>query len=110
MAASAGRRVPDDELRVAQLLVSELVTNVVKHARSEALLNVTLGEDEICVEVVDRAPTRTPVERHPRLLDEGGRGLSLVSALATDWGVKRDDQAKCVWFVLRSEAEHEASP
>jgi hypothetical protein len=52
-------------------------------------------------EVSDASPLapRPPVAAHAE--DEGGRGLLLVDAIATDWGVDLYHQSKTVWFTLR---------
>lgn len=85
----------------AVLLVSELVTNAVVHARSVSLVRVTpLAEaDVLRVEVDDDSPDM------PRLRDrtsrgEGGWGLVLVDGLANRWGAERRSPGKTVWFEL----------
>jgi anti-sigma regulatory factor (Ser/Thr protein kinase) len=81
------------------LLVSELVTNAVRHARTSFELSIAVRGPDITVSVVDHDQVHQPRLRHPAALDTSGRGLHLVQELATSWGtelVARD--AKRVWF------------
>jgi DNA-binding NarL/FixJ family response regulator len=83
-----------------QLLVSELVTNAVVHAGSEAQVAVRLLPDALRVEVVDRGgPSLGATVPGPERVDaESGRGLFLVDRLARAWGVEPIDGGKSVWF------------
>jgi anti-sigma regulatory factor (Ser/Thr protein kinase) len=86
----------------AALVVSELVTNAVVHARvprgREILTRFVRQDDGVRVEVHDASEER-PVPRAPD--DEGGFGLVLVGELADRWGVaERGGIGKCVWAVL----------
>ena len=87
----------DDAIPDAQLLVSELVTNAVLHARSATRVTVERGGTTIRVSVEDDSPAQ------PRLRELGpeavtGRGLLLVDRIARRWGVDPRDEGKCVWF------------
>lgn len=94
-----------DEDDVA-LMVSELVTNVGLHARTEALVSVSVRDGCLRVEVTDRS--HQPVEVRPHALGaETGRGLRIVDALASDWGVRQTATGKTVWFEVPARA---ASP
>lgn len=82
------------------LLVSELSTNAVLHARTEFTVSVRCEDDAtIRVEVTDGvygAPTLRKAAMTP-----DGRGLQIVSGLAQRWGIdQRPDGAKTVWFEL----------
>jgi anti-sigma regulatory factor (Ser/Thr protein kinase) len=82
----------------AILLVSELVTNAVLHARTGVRISVWSGVG-VRFEVTDytaSAPRRRLADR----LSTTGRGLGLLDARAVDWGVEVDDEATTVWFVL----------
>jgi anti-sigma regulatory factor (Ser/Thr protein kinase) len=81
-----------------QLIVSELVTNVIRHAAGhEATVRLERHADRLVVAVVD--PDATP----PRLTrasldDEGGRGLHLIEAVADRWGTRHlPGGGKIVW-------------
>jgi PAS domain S-box-containing protein len=86
---------------VAVLLVSELVTNAVVHARSRAELRLQLRPEQLRVEVLDSAVHLRP---RPRTADgdaTNGRGLGLVDGLASRWGSVDDGTGtKTVWFEL----------
>lgn len=84
---------------VATLLVSEVVTNSVLHAGTEMRLKCQPSGNGIRVEVFDRSPL-LPSIRHYDAQATTGRGLALVSALATSWGVDCEDDGKTVWFEL----------
>ena len=88
----------------ALLLVSELVTNAVLHARSRLELVVRLAGDRLRVEVHDESqlhPTRKQYSVHAGT----GRGLMLVEQLAVQWGVDPiAGNGKRVWFELTPNA------
>jgi anti-sigma regulatory factor (Ser/Thr protein kinase) len=91
----------DLDWRAADVLivVSELVTNSVRHATGAPIeLRARRGSDMLEVEVCDPMPGFAPpdvdMERAP--LGEGGVGLAVVDVLTDDWGVHTDGEA-CVW-------------
>ncbi|MDQ1614441.1 MAG: hypothetical protein QOJ60_380 [Actinomycetota bacterium] len=90
--------VGDEVVEVIVLLVSELVTNAVRHAHAPIRLTLMTTADDVRVEVVDGDASRIPVLQETGLDQPGGRGLRLVDALARSWGVSADDAGKCVWF------------
>jgi anti-sigma regulatory factor (Ser/Thr protein kinase) len=93
-----------DVLDTVELLVSELTANVVKHVGGRASLRIVRIGDVIRVEVRDTNPNRTPVERDVNVDSMAGRGLLLVSSLATAWGFDRDDDQKCTWAEIDLES------
>ena len=86
---------------VAALIVSELVTNSVKHARRNSIrITVTRPEAmRVRIGVVDKSK-KFPAPRESSAEDEGGRGLALVEALAEDWGTDPLPWGKRVWAEL----------
>jgi serine/threonine-protein kinase RsbW len=87
-----------------QLLVSELVTNSLRHARLHddgwIELNLELSPSRVRVEVVDHGVGfEIPASIRERADQMAGWGLVLVSRLANDWGVVNDGVTK-VWFEL----------
>ena len=98
VARSASRHWPDGRVRDAVLLiVSELLGNAVKAAVWPTVsLRLSWTARRVRIEVGDD-DARLPVVRQPALADEGGRGLLLVSQLATRWGSYRVGRGKCVW-------------
>lgn len=100
-----GRVVPDldeDTADTLQLLVSELVTNAVVHARTEVEVAVTLTDQDVVVSVHDLDLGRR--EQRPSDRD-GGRGLGLVRNLAAGSGlVTHAGGGKTAWFRLHRTA------
>lgn len=87
-----------DVAEVVKLLVSELVTNAIVHARTEVDVAVKLTPTTTRVEVSDRSEA-APEARHATADDESGRGLAFVESLAQAWGVRpRPGGGKTVWF------------
>jgi len=109
----------EEFIDIAVLIVSELVTNSVKATglmetaadgtqiragRSGMVtLRLRLDEASLVVEVQDDAP-RAPVRRKAGCLDEDGRGLALVAALARAWGYRRISGGKSVWAEMEISA------
>ncbi len=94
-----------EALDVAELLLSELVTNAVLHAGSAVVVSVQRRTRALHVEVGDLSATR-PTERHHEVMSTTGRGLDLVQALASSWGVEaRQPAGKAIWFEV--EARHD---
>lgn len=83
---------------LAELLVSELVTNALTHTDRPRQLRL-LYDRALTVEVAD-SDTRTPVRRGPDEFEEGGRGIRLVDQLAHRWGSRATPHGKVVWFEL----------
>jgi anti-sigma regulatory factor (Ser/Thr protein kinase) len=95
----------DDAIPDAELLVSELVTNAVLHARSATRVTIERDGATLRFSVYDSSATR------PRLRAYGpeavtGRGLLLVDRIARRWGVEPDGDGKCVWFEVRTQRRH----
>ncbi|WP_307622263.1 ATP-binding protein [Streptomyces sp. V3I7] len=87
---------------VTALLVSELVTNALRHATGPIgvrLVRPAELDDGLRVEVSDPLPD-LPRERAPRPDDESGRGLQLVAISSRSWGTRPGDAGKTVWFEL----------
>lgn len=82
---------------VIELLTTELVTNAIRHAQSNARVAASLVGGRIRVSVTDDGPG-LPAVTEAADDDESGRGLSLVEMLAVDWGVDRLPVGKTVWF------------
>jgi anti-sigma regulatory factor (Ser/Thr protein kinase) len=91
---------------VAVLLASEIFGNSVRHSGSGApgetvTVAVRAGDGIVRVEVTDRAGLGTPELRPAGRDAEGGRGLQLVTALATRWGWRRRGGRTVTWFEPR---------
>ncbi|MES4889549.1 SpoIIE family protein phosphatase [Streptomyces sp. NPDC096012] len=104
--ASRARRLVREQLmtwdlpqavETAELLVSEVVTNALRHARSERIGLRVVRTDALLFEVTDdepALPAMIAAEPH----DEAGRGLRVVSRLAREWGASAAGHRKTVWI------------
>ncbi|MFJ9741627.1 ATP-binding protein [Streptomyces sp. NPDC101166] len=87
---------------LAALLVSELVTNALRHATGPivvCLIRPAGLDGVLLVEVSDPLPD-PPRERVAEPDDEGGRGLQLVASSSRRWGTRPGGIGKTVWFEL----------
>jgi len=87
-----------------ELLVSEVVTNAVRHGGGADgyPIDMSVRVDERCVrvEVADRGPGFEPDPLPPTMFQESGWGLYLVGQLSDRWGVERTDRGASVWFEI----------
>jgi len=99
---AVGPELADDaQVQTLRLLVSELVTNAVRHGdRDEPVEIHAMWNSEVRIEVVDHGQGFLPEPRTGALDEPGGFGLFLVGRLADRWGVETDGDTR-VWFVLR---------
>ncbi|MBI5105671.1 MAG: ATP-binding protein [Solirubrobacterales bacterium] len=100
--ALPGSRLSAAEHDDVMLLISELVTNAVRHARCDAGETVTVhlaaSPDCIRIEVGDRGAGFAPAGiARPSSEALGGRGLFVLDAIASRWGTARADR-HCVWL------------
>jgi anti-sigma regulatory factor (Ser/Thr protein kinase) len=97
------RAIGRELLPVVALLVSELVTNSVKHGgagpNDPVRLELVVSDQGVRVEVSDQGPGFAPTPRPERAPDGiGGWGLVMVDRSAARWGTRRG--GRCVWFEL----------
>jgi len=101
-AVSAARHFASDRIgdpalaQTVALLVSELVTNAVRHAATAVEVHAVY-DGRVRVEVTDDG-LGWPRVVHARPDASGGRGLRIVDELATRWGADRLERGKRVWF------------
>jgi anti-sigma regulatory factor (Ser/Thr protein kinase) len=81
------------------LIVTELVTNAVIHARSDVTVAITVSGGAVRIAIRDSSPCM-PVPRHATALATSGRGLGLVVAAASDWYTELMGDGKVVWVEL----------
>jgi anti-sigma regulatory factor (Ser/Thr protein kinase) len=107
-AAAQARRFLAEAARAQQLgpladdlavVVSELVTNAVRHGAPPVILEIDTTDESVTVVVADGAPGR-PGPQQALEDAEGGRGLTLVEALSGDTGVRPQPPGKAVWAEL----------
>jgi anti-sigma regulatory factor (Ser/Thr protein kinase) len=95
---------------LAVQLVSELVTNSIRHSDSsgpEGTIGVTVSGTltSVTVEVADVGGAQAPQVRPDEDLDaEGGRGLQLVATLASEWGFQENAAGRVTWFTISDAA------
>jgi PAS domain S-box-containing protein len=97
------RDMPASLVLDAVLTTSELVTNALLHGRAPVELRMRIEGADVLIEVRDRA-TYQPRKLRPDELDEHGRGLQIVAALAVRWGTRPTEYGKAVWCVLSARA------
>ena len=81
-----------------ELVVTELVTNAVEHGRGGIRLEVTHADHELRGFVSDRGSGFAYELREFSDTQDGGRGLAIVDALVTAWGIRRGSTQ--VWFAI----------
>jgi DNA-binding NarL/FixJ family response regulator len=106
--ARAARQFVADKLREwalqdllddALLVASELAANAVTHAESPCRIRLSLSATSLRIDVIDTG-AGTPEPQPPSWTEEHGRGLHLVDALTTAWGLDVVDEGKSVWAEL----------
>jgi anti-sigma regulatory factor (Ser/Thr protein kinase) len=91
----------DGQLETLRLLVSEVVTNAVRHGSASQPVELSAHwNSEVRISVCDHGDGFTPQPRMGALDEPGGFGLYLVGRLADQWGVETHD-GTTVWFVLQ---------
>jgi len=90
---------PEAVRDVAVLLADELVTNALVHTSGEIGLRVEDSPEWIRVEVSDTSAA-PPLVRSPKPKEARGRGMMIVDALASSWGIVPTSEGKRVWFQL----------
>jgi anti-sigma regulatory factor (Ser/Thr protein kinase) len=89
----------------ALLITSELVTNVIRHARSDVVVDAILRDNYLHLRVHDRSaqPPQLDEKANAEQVSDSGRGLPIVAYHSTAWGyvLKPDGRGKVVWATLR---------
>jgi anti-sigma regulatory factor (Ser/Thr protein kinase) len=93
----------------AEIVVSELVANAVRHASAlpggTIRVHWTVDAGVVEVAVTDGGGPTTPRRRTRSLWSVGGRGLRIVASLAHDWGFRDHDDGRTVWVALGGPAQ-----
>jgi anti-sigma regulatory factor (Ser/Thr protein kinase) len=100
LTAKLGHTTSAQELiGTAQMIVSELLTNSVDAVCGHTELTLSIHDHLLRIAVRDDAPG-IPTLRNPEAVEERGRGLMIVAALAAGWGVEPFPHGKQVWAEL----------
>jgi anti-sigma regulatory factor (Ser/Thr protein kinase) len=102
LAAHLAAELDQAELDTAKLLVTELVNNAVLHGRGMIALRVQVDADRLRIDVIDGGSGFEREGRDGKSDDFGGRGLHIVEAAASRWGVH--EGTTHVWFELERAA------
>jgi anti-sigma regulatory factor (Ser/Thr protein kinase) len=92
-------RLQAELVEIAELVVSELVSNAVEHAKTASVVVLGRGDGLLLIAVRDAST----IHPEPRALDATsfrGRGLGLIDRLSVSWGVQRLTDGKSVWAIL----------
>lgn len=102
VASTLARPADEDAVWRLELLVSELVGNVLRHApgASEVVVRLERHSGRLRVAVSDDGPGGEVSPQGARPMDGSGRGLALVGQLARSWGTEPREQGTCVWFEI----------
>jgi anti-sigma regulatory factor (Ser/Thr protein kinase) len=99
--------LPAEAMESAELMISELATNCIRHERMSFYVTISRLPSQIRVEVTDSG-SGVPTMRSPGPNDPSGRGLQIVDMLSTEWGIEPEVPAgKTVWFSLMVEPRDE---
>ncbi len=101
-ASVVGGLLDGDQPANLRLIISELVTNALRHGSEGRRIDlaVTPKAEFLCVQVTDDGPGLAPRPRALDSDDDGGYGLYFVEQLTRRWGVTRENRRTRVWFEL----------
>jgi anti-sigma regulatory factor (Ser/Thr protein kinase) len=102
VASVAGDLLGPEQAENLRLIISEIVTNALRHGDSSERIDlaVTPKQQFLCVQVTDDGPGLAPRPRALETDDHGGFGLFFVEQLTRRWGVTRENRRTRVWFEL----------
>ena len=94
--------VDGEQAEKLRLVISEIVTNALRHGSETARIDlaVTPKPEYLCVQITDDGPGLVPRPRALATDFEGGYGLFFVEQLTRRWGVTRENRRTRVWFEL----------
>jgi STAS domain/Histidine kinase-like ATPase domain len=86
----------------SRIVVTEMVNNVVVHARTPMIVLLAVHGSRLSVAVRDESPTAPTFTGTPALTAYGGRGMLLIDSVATRWGNLALSHGKVVWAILEA--------
>ena len=92
--------LPDEDTFGVELVASELVTNVIRHAKTDLVVSVAVDGAKVRIEVVDGSSI-LPAARDLSKGSNGGLGLRLVEEISEAWGAEQRPDGKVVWAEVR---------
>ncbi|MFF3212926.1 ATP-binding protein [Streptomyces sp. NPDC002886] len=104
-ASRGGRSVSPEVVDTTLLLVSELVTNAIRHTADGCALDLALEPDEIAIDVTDYSQAE-PLLRPPDLEGGGGWGWALVHRLGSDVRIRHQPGGKTIHTGVRLPPPH----
>ena len=84
----------------AVLIATELVANVVDHARTACVVTISRDDTRLRIDVADSCPCTMPGPQPVNTTALRGRGLQVVAGISAEWGVRDIPGGKSVWAVL----------
>lgn len=84
----------------AELIVSELVGNALRHGASPVTLTLGTSDGHLVLAVEDAAAAALPIPRQAAADATDGRGMRIIGALAARWGCSAGPSSKVVWAEL----------
>lgn len=93
-------QVPEAVIGAAVLCTSELTTNALLHAGTEARVEIDLSPERLLVSVADRGTRGTVHRARTETLSSRGRGLGLIEELSDAWGTDPTVRGSTVWFEM----------
>jgi anti-sigma regulatory factor (Ser/Thr protein kinase) len=102
VATVAGDLLAAEQRENLRLVISEVVTNALRHGASGRRIDlaVTPKSEFLCVQVTDDGPGLAPRPHALETEEHGGFGLFFVEQLTRRWGVTRENRRTRVWFEL----------
>jgi anti-sigma regulatory factor (Ser/Thr protein kinase) len=102
LAQLLGQWEMEDFVDLAELLITELVANAIRHVPGACAVELTRCDDALHIAVIDSG-AGMPDLQNPGISAFGGRGLHIVAALSDAWGTDRlEDGSKAVWAQLKA--------
>ncbi len=90
-----------EQLERAEVIVSEIVTNAIRHGTEEGadvIVEFTLEPSMLRGKVIDSGPSFSPPTGKPQFGQVGGFGLHIVDRLASSWEIERTTKGNVVMF------------